>query len=57
MEEFATQTAHWLEQQDVVEIDIGVLVSAASEWTEDETELDDFVTGLVECGRVELAIG
>jgi len=57
MEEFATETAHWLEQQDVVELDIGVLVSAASEWTEDEMELDDLVTGLVECGRVELAIG
>ena len=26
-------------------------------WTEDELELDDFVTSLVDTGRVRLAIG
>ena len=57
MEDFANETAAWLDGQEVVELEIGVLVSAASEWTEDEMELDDLVSGLVECGRVELSLG
>ncbi len=40
-----------------VELELGVLIAAASEWTEDETELDDLVTGLVETGSVALEIG
>jgi hypothetical protein len=34
-----------------------VLIAAASDWTEDEMELDDLVTGLVESGFVQLQIG
>jgi hypothetical protein len=34
-----------------------VLIAAASSWTEDESELDDLVTGLVESGQVQLQIG
>jgi hypothetical protein len=38
-------------------LELGVLIAAASDWTEDEMELDDLVTGLVESGRVQLQIG
>ena len=61
MEDFDNTTAHWLEarvgQQIETELEIGVLIAAASEWTEDEMELDDLVTGLVESGHVQLQIG
>jgi hypothetical protein len=57
MEEFAEESAAWIDSQACVELEIGCLVAAASEWTEDETELDDLVSGLVESGRVELLIG
>ncbi|HPG25197.1 MAG: hypothetical protein H6748_17110 [Spirochaetaceae bacterium] len=40
-----------------VELELGTLIAAASGWTEDELELDDFVTSLVDTGRVRLAIG
>ena len=57
MEDFASETALWLDGQDCVELELGCLVSAASEWTEDETELDDLVSGLLESGRVEVLVG
>lgn len=61
MTDFDNQTALWLEtrvgEQVETELEIGVLIAAASDWTEDETELDDLVTGLVESGRVQLQIG
>jgi len=57
MEGFAERSAVWIDSQATVELEIGCLVSAASEWTEDEMELDDLVSGLVESGRVELQIG
>ena len=57
MEDFANESATWIDGQSVVELEIGCLVAAASEWTEDEMELDDLVSGLVESGRVELQIG
>jgi hypothetical protein len=61
LEDFSNETAHWLEQSieasPEVELEIGVLIAAASDWTEDEMELDDLVTGLVESGCVQLQIG
>lgn len=55
------ETAHWLEQSigalPEVELELGVLIAAASDWTEDEMELDDLVAGLVESGRIRLQIG
>lgn len=61
MEDFANETAQWIEQEfqslPEVELELGVLIAAASDWTEDEMELDDLVTGLVESGRVRLEIG
>ncbi len=55
------ETAHWLEQSisalPEVELELGVLIAAASDWTEDEMELDDLVAGLVESGRIQLQIG
>ena len=61
MDRFSNETADWLEQRmgvdGQVELELGVLIAAASDWTEDETELDDLVTGLVETGSVALEIG
>ena len=61
MEDFSNDTAEWLEAEigagPEVECELGSLIAAASAWTEDETELDDFVVGLVETGRVALEIG
>jgi hypothetical protein len=57
MEDFANETASWLGAQPEIELEIGVLVAAASDWTEEEMELDDIVSGLVESGRVQLQIG
>ena len=61
MDDFKNDTARWLEdslgQEDETELEIGALIAAASDWTEDETELDDLVSGLVESGRVQLQIG
>ena len=61
MEDFTNETAHWIEQGintlPEVELELGVLIAAASEWTEDEMELDDLVAGLVETGSVQLQIG
>jgi hypothetical protein len=57
MEDFAEENAAWIDSQPYVELEIGCLVAAASEWTEDEMELDDLVSGLVESGRVGLLIG
>jgi hypothetical protein len=57
LEDFASESAAWIDDQGVVELELGCLVAAASEWTEDEMELDDLVSGLVESGRVELQIG
>lgn len=57
MEEFVAESTAWMETQPEIELEIGCLVAAAADWTEDETELDDFVTGLVDSGRVQLQIG
>jgi len=61
LDNFANETAHWIEEEfqslPEVELELGVLIAAASDWTEDEMELDDLVTGLVESGRVRLEIG
>jgi hypothetical protein len=61
MADFDNTTAHWLEsrveQQIETELEIGVLIAAASDWTEDEMEIEDLVTGLVESGCVQLQIG
>ena len=61
VDDFSNETANWLEQrigdEGEIEIDLGCLIAAATEWTEDETEIDDLVSGLVETGSVELQIG
>ena len=61
VEDFTNETAEWLEQSiqalPKVELELGVLIAAASDWTEDEMELDDLVAGLVESGFVQLQIG
>lgn len=57
MDDFGEKSAAWVERQPVVELELGCLVAAASDWTEDEMELDDLVTGLVDAGRVDLQIG
>ncbi len=61
MDDFSNETADWLQDGisagPEVECELGSLIAAASAWTEDESELDDFVTGLVETGRIQLAIG
>lgn len=61
MEDFGNESARWLEervgQSHEVELEIGVLIAAASDWTEDEMEIDDLVTGLVDSGLVQLQIG
>lgn len=58
---FTNESADWLEESMgallEVELELGVLIAAASDWTEDEMELDDLVSGLVESGRVRLRIG
>ena len=61
MHDFKNETATWLEAQlesgPEVELEIGCLIAAASDWTEDEVELDDFVSGLFETGQIALSIG
>lgn len=61
MDDFRNETADWLEQNmgaiGEVELELGALIAAASDWTEDEMELDDLVTGLVESGAIRLQIG
>lgn len=61
MEDFANETSDWLETRmadtPVVECELGSLIAAASAWTEDETELDDLVGGLLESGQIELSVG
>jgi len=61
VEYFSNETGSWLEErigaETSVELELGVLIAAASDWTEDESELDDLVTGLVESGFVDLQIG
>jgi len=57
VEDFVADSATWMERQPEIELEIGCLVAAASDWTEDETELDDLVSGLVDSGRVQLTIG
>jgi len=57
LDDFANDTASWMGGQREVELELGVLIAAATDWTEDETELDDLVSGLVESGRIRLRIG
>ena len=61
MDDFTNETATWIEGQllnaPAIELELGSLIAAASDWTEDETEIDDLVSGLVEVGRIELSIG
>ena len=59
--DFSNDTATWLEDRFVagpqVECELGSLIAAASDWTEDEMEMDDLVCGLVESGQIALQIG
>ncbi len=57
MADFSNDTASWMAGQREVELELGVLIAAATDWTEDEMELDDLVAGLVESGRVRLRLG
>ncbi len=61
MDHFSNETASWLEEsigsEVGVELELGVLIAAATDWTEDETEIDDLVGGLIESGSIELQIG
>ena len=57
MKDFANQNAAFIESQPGLELEIGSLVAAASEWTEDEMELDDLVCELVDSGWIQLQIG
>ncbi len=61
MEDFSNETACWLENrvgsEEQTALDLGVLIAAASDWTEDEMEIDDLIDGLVETGRVQLQVG
>jgi len=61
VEDFTNQTGEWIEQQiDAgceVELELGTLIAAASDWTEDETEIDDLVGGLIDAGHIQLRIG
>lgn len=61
MDDFTNETANFLESQfdagPAVELELGSLIAAASSWTEDESDLDDLLAGLVESGRIELSIG
>ena len=61
MEDRMNETAHWLDAQieagEAVELEIGSLIAAASDWTEDELELDDWVSGLVETAQFQVEIG
>jgi hypothetical protein len=61
MDDFTNETATYLESQfddgPAVELELGSLIAAASDWTEDESDLDDLLTGLVESGQIELSIG
>ena len=61
MNESSSESAAWLENQlsnqAEIEIELGSLIAAASDWTEDEFEIDDFVTGLFETGQIQLSIG
>ena len=61
MDDFANETATWIESQfdagPAVEFELGSLIAAASGWTEDETEMDDLLSGLLESGQVAVSIG
>lgn len=57
VQDLANETACWLQSQSEVEVELGVLIAAASAWTEDEMELDDLVSDLVDSGRVRLQLG
>lgn len=61
MEDRMNETADWLDTQIQtgagVELEIGSLIAAASDWTEDELELDDWVAGLVETDCFQVEVG
>ena len=61
MDDFSNETATWLEGQldtkTEVNCELGSLIAAVSEWTEDEMDIDDIVVGLVDGGYVQLSIG
>ena len=63
MAAFSNRTARWMETQlttgtgSSIECELGSLIAAASDWTEDEGELGDLLEGLVETGWVQLSLG
>ena len=52
MDHFTNETATWIEDQfdqgTTIELELGSLIAAASDWTEDESEMDDLLSGLIE---------
>ncbi len=57
VKDFAEENAAFIEAQPGLELEIGCLVAAASDWTEDEMELDDLVCNLIDSGQIQLRIG
>jgi hypothetical protein len=61
VDNFTNETATWIQDQfdqgPAIELELGSLIAAASDWTEDESELDDLLSGLVESGQIALSIG
>ncbi len=59
--DFSNETATWLEDQldtsTTIDCELGSLIAAVSDWTEDEMEIDDMVVGLVDGGYVDLSVG
>jgi hypothetical protein len=61
VDHFTNETATWIEDQfdqgPTIELELGSLIAAASDWTEDESEMDDLLSGLIESGQIALSIG
>jgi hypothetical protein len=61
VDHFTNETATWIEDQfdqgPAIELELGSLIAAASDWTEDESEMDDLLSGLIESGQIALSIG
>jgi hypothetical protein len=61
MEDFSNDTAGWMQDEmdagAAIDCELGTLIAAASGWTEDETDLNDLIGGLVETGFVQLSVG
>jgi hypothetical protein len=61
MDDFTNETATWIEDQfaagQEIELELGSLIAAASDWTEDETEMGDLLGGLIDSGEFAISVG